>query len=236
MIDEAATSSESRHRGAVPLEHVRKEILDRQAEIVSSRLRDPPVDPDFTVSVFSHETGYYGIVGTERRPWLDEWLKSDFIEDFCYWNNSDRPDGVDEDEWSRRHSIWKSLFSSVPEKFDCTVRDAFVTNAEIVAAAPAFEVRAAREARRIAELREFERRVNESKPDGEEAGDERFQRLISIAARLAAWANSVEGRAAVQETSVWVHERIRDEIDEDVFMRTIDQKDDTAIVAVLPIA
>lgn len=231
MVDEAATTTESRHRGKVPLEAVRKEIHDRQAEIVTSRLRDPEVDPEFIVSVFTHETGYYGIVGTERRAWLDEWLKSNFIEDFCYWNNTDRPDGMDADEWERRHAVWKSLASTDQTRFDCTVRDLVVTDAEVVAAAPDFETRTAREARRIAELREFERREKESRPDGDETSDARFQRLISIAAHMASWLNTEEGNDAKEVAALHVRESIAPVVDENALVSVIGQQGYTAKIA-----
>jgi hypothetical protein len=231
MIDEAATTTVSRHRGKVPLETVRKEILDRQEEIVTSRLRDPEVDPEFTVSVFTHETGYYGIVGTERRAWLDEWLKSNFIEDFSYWNNTDRPDGMDADEWERRHAVWKSLASTDQIRFDCTVRDAVVTDAEVVAAAPDFETRTSREARRLAEMREFESRESTSRPEGDETGDARFQRLILIASRMSSWLNTEEGRDAREVASLHVREKIRPVIDEDVLMTPIEQHGPVAALA-----
>jgi hypothetical protein len=229
MIDEAATTNESSHRGKVPLQTVRKDILDRQSEIVTSRLRDPEVDPEFIVSVFTHETGYYGIVGTERRAWLDEWLKSNFIEDFCYWNNTDRPDGIEAEEWDRRHAVWKSLASSDQIRFDCTVYDAVVTNPEVVAAAPDFETRTAREARRLAEMREFESREKASRPEGEEPGDARFQRLISIASRMASWLNTDEGRDARELASHQVRESIPPVIDEDLVTTALKSKGYTAI-------
>jgi hypothetical protein len=231
MVDEAATTTESRHRGKVPLEAVRKEIHDRQKEIVTSRLRDPEVDHEFVVSVFTHETGYYGIVGTERRAWLDEWLKSNFIEDFSYWNNTDRLDGMDADEWERRHAVWKSLASTDQIRFDCTVRDAVVTDAEVVAAAPDFETRTSREARRLAEMREFESRESTSRPEGDETGDARFQRLILIASRMSSWLNTEEGRDAREVASLHVREKIRPVIDEDVLMTPIEQHGPVAALA-----
>jgi hypothetical protein len=235
MIDEAATTQD-RHLGKVPLDAVRAEILNRQAEIVASRRRDPEVDPEFVVSVFTHETGYYGIVGTEQRAWLDEWLKSSFIEDFCYWNNTDRPDGTDAEEWDRRHAVWKSLSSSEQIKFDCTVRDVVITDAEVVAVVPDLETRTAREARRLAEIRELKSREKASRPEGDETGDARFERLISIASGMASWLNTEEGRDAIEVASLHVRENIAPVIDQDVLTTPIEQKGYTAIAAAPTIA
>ncbi|MCS4089430.1 hypothetical protein [Rhizobium sp. BK176] len=220
IVDEAATSG--RHDGKVPIDAVRTEILQRQQEIVKSQHRDPKVDPEFSVSVFTHPTGYYGIVRTERREWLDEWLKSDFVEDFCYWNNTDRPRGMRREEWDDRHSVWKSLASSRAEVLDCTPVGSDVEDAEVVAAMPTVEARVAREARRITELGEFERLANESKPDGDEAESDRFQRLISIASGLPSWLNSDEGAAGIEETSARVRAVVA-EIDEKMMQKRIGQ-------------
>lgn len=221
LIDEEATSP-GKHEGKVPLDEVRKNILDRMAEMDASRCRDPEIDPDFELSVFVHDTGSYGIVHTERSEWLEEWLRQDFVEEFAYWNGTDgRPDGVDREAWDRRHKLWSEMLDSgKPDAFQCTDRELSVTAEEVFAARPDFATRLRKTARRLAELGEFVRRENETRPEGGESDQERFHRLISIAADTQRWMNE-EGQPAVADAAATACERLLPDIDEDDLLTVI---------------
>lgn len=41
---------------------------------------------------------------------IAEWFKQDFVKEFAYWNNSDRPDHVTDEEWAYRRDIWDAVF------------------------------------------------------------------------------------------------------------------------------
>jgi hypothetical protein len=38
-----------------------------------------------------------------------DWTPPKYARDFSYWNNSDRPTGVDADDWWKRKSVWSKL-------------------------------------------------------------------------------------------------------------------------------
>lgn len=221
MLDEAATSH-GRHEGKVPLEAVRSSILDRQAKMDASSCRDPEIDPDFRISVFGHDTGIYGCVRTERDDWFEEFMQTDFVEEFAYWNGTDyRPEGVGKEEWERRRKVWSEILAEGrSEAFECADRALAVTNGEIVAARPDFATRLNRSARRLAETREFARLELESRPDVAESDRDRFDRLISISCDLTRWMNE-EGESAVDEAAVTACEVLLPDIDENDLVAVI---------------
>lgn len=214
MIDEAVTSP-GRHVGKVPLDAVRGEIIDRQEKMDSSSLRDPEIDPDFRIAVYDHDTGTYGLVVTERGDWFDAWLRTECVEEFAYWNGSDRPETVTGEEWERRRTIWFDIIKSgQSEAVECADRTLDVTNQEIVAARPNFVARLNRTARRLAQSREFARRELESRPEDVESDQDRFDRLISISCDLTGWVNK-EGQSAVAYAATRATEVLLPDIDED---------------------
>jgi hypothetical protein len=218
MIDEAATT-QGRHEGKTPLDFVLTEILGRQAEINRSGLRDPEVDPDFKISIFAHGTSYYGIVDTERRQWLDAWLAADRVEDFSYWDNSERNMRVSASAWKERRGVWKSVLASRPEVFDCTLHGATVTEAQILAAMPDFETRVSRQARRLAQELEMARRYEEM--NNEESSHNRFDRLVSIVSAMPRWLNEAEGVAAVNDAAALAQAVLPSKIDGKLVMSPI---------------
>ncbi len=74
--------------------------------------RVPQVDTDFTVLVIPSGEQMLGIVYTERQAWFDAWCKLPGVEEFGYWDNTDQPDGVSDDEWDARSRAWSVLGSN----------------------------------------------------------------------------------------------------------------------------
>lgn len=229
ILDEAATSP-GRHEGKVPLDEVRRSILDRQAKMDADSCRDPKVDPDFRVSVYDHATGIYGYVRTERDDWFEEFMRTDFVDEYAYWNGTDyRPDGVSADEWERRRVVWREIIEEGrSEAFECADRALTVSNEEIVAARPDFATRLNRSARRLAESREFRRRELEGRPDGAECDRDRFDRLMSISCDLMRWMNE-EGKSAVDAAAASACEMLLPDIDEDDLLAVITRKTTSAV-------
>lgn len=214
MIDEATTSP-GRHVGKVPLDEARGSILDRQEKMDASSLRDPEIDPGFRIAVYDHGSGTYGLVVTERGDWFDAWLRKECVEEFAYWNGSERPESFTEEEWERRRTIWYDIIKKgQSEAFECADRTIYVTNEEIVAARPDFGTRLDRSAKRLAQSREFARRERESRPEHVESDQDRFDRLISISCDLTGWLNG-EGQLAVADAATTAMEVLSPDIDED---------------------
>lgn len=229
ILDEAVMSP-GRHEGKVPLDEVRGSILDRLAKMDADSCRDPNVDPDFRVSVYVHATGIYGYVRTEREEWFEEFMRTDFVEEYAYWNGTDyRPDAVSGDEWARRQIVWREIIEEgQSEAFECADRALTVSNEEIVVARPDFATRLNRSARRLAETREFARREVESRPEGAESDRDRFDRLIGISCDLMRWINE-EGKSAVDDAAAAACEMLLPDIDEDDLLAVITRKTTSAV-------
>jgi hypothetical protein len=144
-----------RASGGTPYRIAREEIRTRQKEILGSGSRDPEVDFDFELSILPFGGAVYGMAFCERPRWIDLWMEQGAVDDFSYWNNTDRPDGIAEDEWEERGRIWHDLLLAHPAgtpgmagfTAQCADRMLQVSAEDILEALPSFEARVARQAR-----------------------------------------------------------------------------------------
>lgn len=143
------------HKGKTPLTDAVLMLWDRQAEVKKTQRRDPMVDFEFTISLMPFEGQVYGIAYTEQREWQRLWLEKPFVIDFCYWDNTDPPEELPEDEWEERGRIWNAIFNeaimSAPSmagfNADCTHEAMMPDTDNVVAVLPTHEERVARRAR-----------------------------------------------------------------------------------------
>lgn len=91
-------------------------LLERAAKIEQTQRRDAAIDMSCEVVLLPHVSGLYGIAYTEHRAIENAFFASGGIERFAYWNNTDRPDDVTEDDWASRGRLWHELLqgSGVP--------------------------------------------------------------------------------------------------------------------------
>lgn len=71
--------------------------------------REPDVDTDFSISLIPAEGGVQGIVFTEHHDWYTAWCAQPGVEEFSYWDNTDRPTGMDMSHWQARKQAWQVL-------------------------------------------------------------------------------------------------------------------------------
>lgn len=49
-------------------------------------------------------------------PYFESWLGEidypDWVEDYAYWNNSDRPEYISNEEWNKRRELWEEINSN----------------------------------------------------------------------------------------------------------------------------
>lgn len=88
-------------------------IRDCYKEQLGSSLRDPWA-LDASVTFREHEGAYYLIPYSDRLSvtygCLSFLTGHPDLEDFSYWNNTDPPEHVPEEEWDHRASVWEALF------------------------------------------------------------------------------------------------------------------------------
>lgn len=63
---------------------------------------------DCSLNIWLHKGKAYII------PYGQSWIASEFqlfegLEDFCYWNNTDAPEGMDYKQWVKRGKIWEKV-------------------------------------------------------------------------------------------------------------------------------
>jgi hypothetical protein len=156
-IDRNAVNPE-RNAGKNPFREARQEVRTRQKEVLGSGLRDPEVDFDFELAILPHDGRIYGMVFSERSRWVDRWMELDGVEDFSYWDNTDQPDEVSEEDWDARGEVWDSILRANPAgtpgmsgfSAQCTDRMLQPDLGEVMEHIPSFEARVAARARECA--------------------------------------------------------------------------------------
>lgn len=73
----------------------------------------------FDLVLFPFRHSIYGMSFTSQNgnEWTDLWFSKDPVEEYRYWNNTDRPGGVSQALWDLRGQIWDEIladFGSVP--------------------------------------------------------------------------------------------------------------------------
>lgn len=66
-------------------------------------------DHTFELVIFPHNGGFYAMSFTEERG-LERLLKDQpWVEDFGFWDNSDQPDDVRDEDWEARRRVWEQI-------------------------------------------------------------------------------------------------------------------------------
>lgn len=78
-------------------------------------------DYDFEVSLFPRTRDTLAISYTEE-PRLRTWFFAlPFVQEYGYWNNSDKPDSIPQREWGTRKRSWDRAFPFRPNETDLTM-------------------------------------------------------------------------------------------------------------------
>lgn len=206
MIDKAAMVP-GKHAGESPLVKAWENVITRQKEIKKTGGRDPDVDFDFSLSILPFRGEVYGIVYTEKSAWRDLWLEKDFVEDFSYWNNSDRPEGLSKDDWKHRSDVWHDMFGTgiftVPAmcgfNADCTRESLHPSSEDVLAAVPSFEDRVLYHAINEVAGAEFGRRKAAMERDTPEE-EQKFipSHYFGMVTDARRWLTTEDGKLAVE--------------------------------------
>lgn len=92
--------------------------LDTAEERNAKGLRFPGKDFGVSISLFPFEGAVYGMTHAEDRDLENLWKSAPNVVDFAYWDNSDPPESVSEEEWAERSRVWSAIFEkeSTPAK------------------------------------------------------------------------------------------------------------------------
>lgn len=88
---------------------------NKREEMKVSNYRNPSVDTDFKIDLFPlSERMIIGILYCDDNEWHNWFFSQPFIEEYGYWNNTDRPDSISAREWRRRNMNWERAWKSGP--------------------------------------------------------------------------------------------------------------------------
>lgn len=85
-------------------------LMERQRNIKVTQRRDPVADYEFTVCLFPVDGRLLALTYTEQKAFKALWDVQDWRRDFAYWNNTDAPDDVSEQDWAERERLWDLVF------------------------------------------------------------------------------------------------------------------------------
>lgn len=94
------------------LDYVKEEIKEA-IEDLEKGFRAPNLDKDIGFSLKEYQGDLYLYLFSEDSTITKLLLeKIENIEEFGYWNNTDKPDNVSEAHWEKRKKIWNTLLTS----------------------------------------------------------------------------------------------------------------------------
>jgi len=133
------------------------EVQERILEIGRSNTRDPEVDTSFDVVICEDGTHAVLLSFTEHSAWFTDLLSLPGAEDFSYWDGTDRPDDVTEEDWATRRRTYERILSRDPHgrPAGCGVTLSFQRPVSppsieaILAEVPSVDIRARRMARQV---------------------------------------------------------------------------------------
>lgn len=97
-----------------PMSSTWMEVMDEYREAQTNRRRHPETDFEFTMTLHPDNGDILGMSFVEEDDWHRHWMKTEGVEDYCYYNNSDRPEGVDQAEWEERARRWDRVVDRDP--------------------------------------------------------------------------------------------------------------------------
>lgn len=146
------------------VDQIWQEILQRQAKIKETMGRDPDVDFEVTMNIYPMNGSVLGVIYSEQQDWENAWFAIDGVEHYGYWNNTDRPDEVSEEEWQQRERDWDSVLGRWSEPADMSGASATIhgghvakpSMSAILTHVRSFEERLKRNAREVVRERQIE--------------------------------------------------------------------------------
>lgn len=191
-----------------PYDEASSVFLARQARVEREGFADPQVDFSFSVTILPHDKAAYGLVVSQQRRWVEDFLKLPGIAPYAYWSgeDSDRPIEIAPEEWRARGDLWETLVRKDPAfriASSGIVHDFprlldFPSAEEVAGALPSFGARL----RRYATEAVIERRLAQLQSEG--VG------LSAAMVRSLEWPASEEGHVAVLKAREGLRPRLRE--------------------------
>jgi hypothetical protein len=209
------------HSGQIPVMEGISKLWDMQAEVRKTQRRNPAVDFEFTISLMPFEGQVYGIVYSEQQEWLRLWMAKPFVIDFSYWDNTDPPEEVSEQDWAERGRVWDAILSeavfTAPSMAgfaaDCTHEALSPDIDNVVNELPSFQERISRTARFLVVSAEMSRRQSANPLDTRSLG--------SQAVEVHEWFRSEAGSLAFEAEKLRLANLLEPNVTKTMLMATL---------------
>jgi len=86
---------------------VASDMHARACDVKRTNLRDPEIDYSCSIALVRDGKDLLAIIYTEHQMFQDIWSAAPGVEPWPYWNNSDRPDDLTEEQWDQRAKSWE---------------------------------------------------------------------------------------------------------------------------------
>lgn len=96
-----------------PLTFAWREVDERRRKIEKTGMRDPVCDFECEICILVSGHFTLALLYTEREAVRKLWEKQPKVKPYPYWNNTDRPEDVSTQEWSRRRAVWDRALPGV---------------------------------------------------------------------------------------------------------------------------
>jgi hypothetical protein len=88
--------------------------MDIRRETVEKGIRAPHVDTQFQLVFFPDGKRFLGIAFTEHERWFRQWLRQPLVQEYGYWDNTDKPKNVSQLDWDTRGCDWDRVAGCDP--------------------------------------------------------------------------------------------------------------------------
>ncbi len=95
-----------------------EKILNAQKKIKETNQRDPAYDFELNILIFpkSYTDRTLAMVYGENKSFLECFTKHPKVEEYGWWNNSDKPNEVTDEQWDQREKDWQMVINRPPSR------------------------------------------------------------------------------------------------------------------------
>lgn len=174
-------------------------LRDRQNQIEKTQHRDPEADFSFELAIFVDGTDFYGMYFVEQGEWAEYIQAQSWYIEHAYWDNTDPPGNVSEDEWKDRGERWDRMvgWGSVGERaYVIKVKNHIIYTDNLLnrfmEKLPTLEERASKQARKDAANFYYKQNFIHREDD------QRMHRAMQLLRESYQWCETPEGLAFIR--------------------------------------
>lgn len=197
-------------------------LVDRIQEVEQAGKRDPEIDFAFQLNIYPVQGTILGIYHSEQDWMAEKWTQQAIVESYPYWNNTDPPKDVSEQEWNHRRQLWNQALDRIEEgrpaglQAECVDTRGIADPSEVeelVEHVPTLDARLEKVAK--------ERLLQNMMQQAQQEGRAKTQKVMEFMHEYREWIRSEEGQKQLQQQKKTLQGQIPAEITPDLLMTDI---------------